>query len=330
MRRWVGVLVLVVPLVSWMIQGGAAGADPALSLESEVLAATKSLSQATPSCDATGTSSVSFSVSGVAIGPYPGTYTESGTITIGPQNDGPGTFGIPFPTGPVLSFSASFSITSPVGNVQGTKTFDAVLGGSGNCVTPTPGNLFDQICGGADNSSIVQYEAVTQSDYSATITTPTGDFHDSGLALFQLQGIQGSCGTIGFGDGLQRSGEQFELSNGVVPLITPGKATGGGAIDGATFGFNALSDTQGLKGNCEVMVGTHVVHCLDVTTYTQSDNRATFSGNALVDGAPARYTIDVTDNGEPGVGHDTFSIVTSTGISASGVLTAGNIQVHKT
>ena len=53
----------------------------------------------------------------------------------------------------------------------------------------------------------------------------------------------------------------------------------------------------------------------------------TFSGNALVNGNPTTYRIDVTDNAEPGTGADTFAIHAG-GYTAGGTLTQGNIQIH--
>jgi hypothetical protein len=331
MRRWAGILVVAGSIL--LYQGGAARAAVAFSLEGETLSANPSMSHATPTCDVGGTSTIAFSTAGVAIGPYPGTFTEAGSISFGPQTGPPGTF-TQFATGPVETVSVSYTITSPAGNVTGTKSFSVVApSGSGNCVGANSGNVLEQQCeehGFPPNADIAVYEVASFADYTATITTSMGGFHDSGLALVAVQGAQGGCGPVTFGNGVNQASEQFAISNGVVPILTPGKATGGGAIPGATFGFNADSDTKGLKGVCEVMVGPHVVHCVDVTTYTQSGNRATFSGDAAVDGVAARYTIDVTDNGEPGIGKDTFSIATSTGVSDSGVLTAGNIQVHQT
>src|SRR3954463_12459592 len=37
-------------------------------------------------CDPGGVSTFTFTVSGQAFGPYPGTFTESGTVTLGPQD----------------------------------------------------------------------------------------------------------------------------------------------------------------------------------------------------------------------------------------------------
>jgi len=39
----------------------------------------------TATCDPTSNSTISYSVTGTATGPYPGTFTESGTATLGPQ-----------------------------------------------------------------------------------------------------------------------------------------------------------------------------------------------------------------------------------------------------
>jgi hypothetical protein len=72
-----------------------------------------------------------------------------------------------------------------------------------------------------------------------------------------------------------------------------------------------------------------MVKCLDVTTFVQTANHVTFSGTATVNGIDTRYTIDVDDVAEPGRGADTFKIVTTSGYAAAGVLTQGNIQVHR-
>lgn len=48
-----------------------------------------------------------------------------------------------------------------------------------------------------------------------------------------------------------------------------------------------------------------------------------------MNGAPTRYRIVVEDIAEPGTGADRFSITTDSGYGASGLLTAGNVQVHQ-
>lgn len=120
----------------------------------------------------------------------------------------------------------------------------------------------------------------------------------------------------------------------VLPASTPGQATGGGQIEDAdggpiTFAFTAKSD-GGLKGECTVVdrAAGRMIKCTDVTAYVQSGNHATFYGVATDNGVETIYVIDVVDNDESGRDADTFSILTASGYSASGILVAGNIQVH--
>jgi hypothetical protein len=129
----------------------------------------------------------------------------------------------------------------------------------------------------------------------------------------------------------------------VLPTSTPGHVTGGGHIlapdfDEIAFGFNARSTDRGFSGNCNVVdlstePKTHI-KCLDVTTLVQTPavgggGTATFFGNASINGVTTTYRIDVADVAEPGAGRDTFSILTTSGYTAGGLLTKGNIQVHR-
>ena len=125
---------------------------------------------------------------------------------------------------------------------------------------------------------------------------------------------------------------------GCSPSSTPGQVTGGAHVlnpsDGeeVAFGFNAKSDSKGLKGNCTVVDKAPArnvkIKCLTVDSLVQSGNSATFFGQADMNGVTTTYRIDVTDNGEPGRNRDTFTIQTGTGYSAGGLLDNGNIQVH--
>jgi hypothetical protein len=69
-------------------------------------------------CDPAGYSSFAFATSGVTEGPYPGTFRETASVTIGPQGDNPGytTFGA------ITAFSGSFSIASGSTTITGTKS----------------------------------------------------------------------------------------------------------------------------------------------------------------------------------------------------------------
>src|SRR5437667_70870 len=128
-----------------------------------------------------------------------------------------------------------------------------------------------------------------------------------------------------------------------VPAPKAGNAfmTGGGKLgtgrDIATFGFNAGSrGAGGLHGQLQ-----YTDHAQSLNVHSQSIDSfgltsstcVTFSGSARVNNVDGySFTVNqACDNGEPGVGHDTFDIsVSGHGISYSrhGTLTGGNLQLH--
>jgi hypothetical protein len=122
----------------------------------------------------------------------------------------------------------------------------------------------------------------------------------------------------------------------VLPSSTTGQVTGGGQLASTStgqvaFGFNAQAASQGIKGECTIADtrGSDTkVKCIDATALVRSANRATIFGNATVNGATTTYRIDVTDNGQPGAGQDTFTVHTASGYSVTGTITNGNIQVR--
>jgi hypothetical protein len=123
-----------------------------------------------------------------------------------------------------------------------------------------------------------------------------------------------------------------------------GKVTGGGNIgDSRSFGFDAQPDSNNaFKGNLNYKDKTNNID-LKSTSLTfvsiLSDNEhATFSGEATVNGTSGyTFRVDMEDNGEPGNGVDRLRIrlsgpgsYDSNAFAANGgLLTAGNIQVHK-
>jgi hypothetical protein len=128
------------------------------------------------------------------------------------------------------------------------------------------------------------------------------------------------------------------------PAAKAGNAfmTGGGRLgtgrDIATFGFNAGSrDGGGLHG--QLQYNDHAqslkVHSLSIDSFEliSGTTCVTFSGGARVNNVDG-YSFRVNqacDNGEPGVGRDTFDIsVWGPGVSYSrgGTLTGGNLQLH--
>lgn len=110
--------------------------------------------------------------------------------------------------------------------------------------------------------------------------------------------------------------------------------TGGGWINindvKATFGVSG-----GIKNNKfwgQLSYNDHngvQVKSTEVTNYTVIDEvTRQIDGVAKINGEGSfAYTVVVVDNGEPG-SNDSFSIVLSTGYSASGTLNGGNIQLH--
>jgi hypothetical protein len=272
-----------------------------------------------------------YAAEGVAYGPYPGTFTESGTVraTLG----APRPFvGGQFAFGTVFEVNATFTINSPAGQVTGTKTLSQFF--------PVP----ESVClkGFVDVARLGDHEVVYASvHYEATIRPPTGGrFTDEGEATLDATRI---CYRIpGSSECSEEFGfffEDFRLSTGVLPVDTTGKATGGGQIvsgsnlfERVTYGFNVRKDegSDRLKGTCNVLdhaTWTHV-KCLTVTDYQQIGNTATWEGTAEVNGVEEDYRITVQDNGEPNQGIDTFSIVTDS-YEAAGNVQHGNIQLHK-
>src|SRR5216684_7832262 len=129
-----------------------------------------------------------------------------------------------------------------------------------------------------------------------------------------------------------------------VPAPKAGNAfmTGGGKLGTgryiATFGFNAGSrGAGGLHGQLEYIdhLQNLKVHSLSIDSFGLIAEApcVTFSGSARVNDADGySFTVNrACDNGEPGVGHDTFDIsVSGPGVSysRSGTLTGGNLQLH--
>jgi hypothetical protein len=111
-----------------------------------------------------GEGTISYTASGPATGPYPGTFTESGTITV--RNGGEGPFK------DIIDFNAEFEIVDEAGTtrVSGTKTLD---------IESAP--RLAAIC----DSTLTEegLEAFTDElIYEATIETPSGTFTDRGTS----------------------------------------------------------------------------------------------------------------------------------------------------
>jgi hypothetical protein len=168
---------LVLPLATLAVTGlpggHASAATTPLPMNGEFLSSIPAATTTSGTCDPSTGGTFSFTISGVASGPYTGTFTESGTVTLGPQN-------IPNPLAPgqfraeVLSFSADFTITSALGTVTGHKELPS---GAGQPVDS--GNA-----GGCLTTSGLAISQVLTSRLTYTATTPTGD--DSGSSFVDM------------------------------------------------------------------------------------------------------------------------------------------------
>jgi hypothetical protein len=161
----------------------------AVSLGGESFESTPALGDQTTfgsfTCNKNGTTVIPFQTSGSAFGPYSGTFTETGTVTIGPQT----VAGLDATSsGPILDFQASFTITSvfPTATITGTKHLEptsppaANLSAFGHCDPD----------GSAPPSSAV-FAIVSDPFvlYDAQINAVTGTRTDSGTTSFLIQSV---------------------------------------------------------------------------------------------------------------------------------------------
>jgi Beta-propeller repeat len=120
-----------------------------------------------------------------------------------------------------------------------------------------------------------------------------------------------------------------------IAAASTGKITGGGSIsvagDIGTFGFTVQRTTANAPIQGDLQYVNHAtkakVHSVAITSFSISDTTATFAGTCLSNGAPCTFTVNVTDNGEPG-NADAFSISVSAASAEGGTLRSGNIQIH--
>jgi hypothetical protein len=167
--------------------GQSSGPNPSLVGE-ELLVQDVTL---TIDCDPSRVSTVQYSASGTAVGPYPGTFTVQGTVTIAPQTlPGPRTGTV---AGPLESLAETFTINSLVGTVTGTKTLPpggATSSDEGSCQHVT-----GFATGPVSNASGTVVDVFSQPVYSATVQQPSGTSGaqgDASLSFSELE-LDGVC-----------------------------------------------------------------------------------------------------------------------------------------
>jgi Bacterial Ig-like domain (group 1) len=206
---------------------GAAVPQSSSTLVGESFQGTQAALEVEHECDPGGTSTIHFSVTGIATGPYPGTFEETGTVTIGPQaSTGTGTFG--FDTGPVLTFESHFTIFSGDTTVTGTKRLARVPAHAfGTCAD------FEHLdIGGLTDAQGNLSEFDAQVRYQAAIHSPTGTTTDEGLAFasgISFQAGEGCVGgvcernarVIGFSEIFSTSGPEPPAPQPAVVVLSP-------------------------------------------------------------------------------------------------------------
>jgi hypothetical protein len=186
-RRGAVLAVLVFTLVS-ALAAGAAQADtlpPSLAGEALVAGPNSTVGDGvfgvSVQCNPDQSGSFTFSASGTATGPYPGTFVESGSVTVNTL-------------GAVAAFHADFQIVDSLGvlTVHGSKDLVADASDLGACF-----------------SDAYSYDAefATRASYSATIDTASGSYRDTGsstttgegadvLGFFSLHAPEGAFSTF--------------------------------------------------------------------------------------------------------------------------------------
>jgi hypothetical protein len=164
---------------------------------------------------------VAFEFSGSALGPYPGTFIETGTATLGAVVAEFDSAGSHYIFREVTALDIQFEIQSPVGNVTGTKS---LARGSFYfaCITGlvTALNLY----GDAGSGALL--------DYDALIDAPTGEFRDNGTSnRFQVAAVSANSRPGGEPNFIASEGGFVSENTAAIPTgptsvtVTPTTAT---------------------------------------------------------------------------------------------------------
>lgn len=188
---------------------GSAGADSSTATLAGEEMLVQDVTLTTLDCDPSQVSTVGYTASGVATGPYPGTFTVQGTVTIEQTQPGPrpGTL-----AGPLASLSERFTIDSALGTVTGTKSLPSsgpAAGDIGSCQHVT-----GFATGPVTNASGTVADVFSQPVYTATIQDTSGTTSvggDASLSFTELN-LQGTCGLIAC-DFRQAAFDQFFLTS---------------------------------------------------------------------------------------------------------------------
>lgn len=217
--------------------GAGGGGEPVRDIQGQCTR-TVSLSGDAPG---TGTSSFTYRAEGVATGPYPGTFEETGSFSIGPIDEEfiPGQF-----RGEVTHWQASFRIESAAGTVEGTKTITASPFNKGAC--------YNYGTEPFDRPNDFAGQAGAQLTYEAIITLPDGtSYRDTGTSRV----VMNFCNNqIGCGTSTSNQFTETYVSTGLELLPPPAPTSKADCKNGGWQNYPALGFKN--QGDCVSFVAT--------------------------------------------------------------------------
>lgn len=252
-----------------------ATAQTVLTLTGERLDAEPAGSSGTVECATSpgGTSTMTYDVTGVASGPYPGTFHETGSVSFNETE--------------IISFSADFTIDSATGTIEGHKTHDpAEVPSVARCGPP----------GDMELGQVVFAER-----YTATVTgSPTGDHTESGRSRIGLTVQESGSGqtTVLMSQEFESGGPPgttITLSPAVAfnPVSTPHTVT-------ATVRDATMDPVQGMTVLFEVISPSgETARCV---TDAEGICPFTYQGPDVPQADDIRACADTNVNGQPDVG----------------------------
>ena len=212
---------------------------------------------------------------------------------------------------------------------------------------PTTPGAFQPTFGGADEAFVTKLNPTGTALVYSTYLGGNGSDSGNSITVDALPNpnayVTGFTGSTNF----PTTPEAFQTTLGgccdaFVAKITeaavpPGpftaRVTGGGTIDVVggigTFSFIIQrADTGELSGQLQYFnhASGAQVKSETYTSLTIVANTATFDGTCTVNGMSCTFTVNVTDNGEPGT-TDTFTISVDGGPTEGGTLKSGNILI---
>jgi hypothetical protein len=223
-----------------------------------------------------------------------------------------------------------------------------VTGATGSTDFPTTPNAFQTVFGGADDAFVTKLNPTGSGLVYSTYLGGSGADSGVGIVLDTLPNpnayVMGFTTSTDFPTtpgafqaSLAGPSDAFvaKITEAMVPPgQTMERVTGGGTIDvaGGIGSFSFIVQRQASTGQLsgQLQYFNHAsgaqVRSDTITSLMITGNTATFNGICTVNGAPCTFTVNVTDNGEPGT-TDTFTISVDAGPTEGGTLRSGNILI---